>query len=71
MTYGNQITTRTRYPFTNTGSKRPGKARRKLARLRTIKRLLHFVGFLAYWAVVFSVAYLATLAVLIVCICLS
>lgn len=71
MTYGNQITTRTRYPFTSTPAKRPRMARKKLARLRKIKRLLHFVGFLAYWSVVLSVTYLAALAVMIVCICLS
>jgi hypothetical protein len=44
---------------------------KKLARLRTAKRALHFVGFLCYWAIAFSAIYLAMLAAMIVCICLS
>lgn len=45
--------------------------RKKLARLRTAKRVLHFAGFLCYWAVIFAVAYLAMLAAMAVFIFLS
>lgn len=45
--------------------------RKKLRRLRTIKRALHFVGFLAFWAVILGIAYLLSLAAMIVFICLS
>ena len=45
--------------------------RKKLRRLRTIKRVLHFVGFLAYWAIILGIAYLLTLAAGIVFIFLS
>ena len=38
---------------------------------RTLRRTLHFIAFLLFWAVVLSVAYLVTLAALIVCILLA
>lgn len=70
MTYGSQITTRTRHPFT-TGIKSHGKRTKKRTRARFVKRVVHFLGFLAYWSVVLSVTYLVTLAVLIVFILLA
>lgn len=72
MTYGSQITTtKTRYPFNYRSAQQHRQARKRLARQRTIKRLLHFLGFLAYWSVILSVTYLVTLALLIVCILLA
>lgn len=71
MTYGSQITTRTRYPFDHRSAQQRREARKRLARQRAIKRLLHFLGFLAYWSVILSVTYLVTLAVLIVFILLA
>ena len=71
MTYGSQITTRTRFPFDYRTTQQHREARKRLARQRAIKRLLHFVGFLAYWSVILSVTYLVTLALLIVCILLA
>ena len=47
----------------------PGTRRRK--RKPTLRRTLHFMAFLLFWAVVLSVFYLVTLAVLIVCILLA
>ena len=40
-------------------------------RKRTLRRALHFMAFLLFWAVVWSIFYLTTLAVLIVCILLA
>ena len=72
MTYGSQITTaRTRYPFNHRSAQQHREARKRLARQRAIKRVLHFLGFLAYWSVILSVTYLVTLAVLIVFILLA
>ena len=40
-------------------------------RKRTLRRTLHNIAFLLFWAVVLSIAYLVTLAALIVCILLA
>ena len=40
-------------------------ARRKRARRRLVKRVLHFLGFLAVWAVTLALAYAATLCILV------
>lgn len=76
MTYGNQIAMRYRYPFdtiTYTKPETPQRraARRKLARLRTIKRALHFIGFLCFWATVLAVTCLAMLAAMFLFVSLS
>lgn len=44
---------------------------RRRKRKPTLRRTLHFMAFLLFWAVVLSVFYLVTLAVLIVCILLA
>ena len=44
---------------------------RRRKRKPTLRRTLHFMAFLLFWAVVFSVFYLVTLAALIVCILLA
>ena len=59
MTYGQTIAVHT-YPGT-----------RCRKRKRTLRRTLHFVAFLLFWAVVLSITYLLTLAALIVCILLA
>jgi len=58
MTYSQTITAHT-YPT------------RRRKRKRTLRRTLHFMAFLLFWAVVLSVTYLVMLAVLIVCILLA
>lgn len=40
-------------------------ARRQRARRRLIKRVLHYLGFLAVWAVTLALAYAATLCILV------
>lgn len=71
MTYGSQIAIRTRFPFDALSAQQRKATRRKLARLRKIRRVVHFLGFLAFWAVTISVTYLLTLAVLIVAVLLA
>lgn len=44
---------------------------RRRKRKPTLRRTLHFMAFLLFWAVVLSIYYLVTLAVLIVCILLA
>ena len=45
--------------------------RKKIARLRKAKRVLHFVGFLSYWAIITGTTYLAALAVMVAFVCMS
>ena len=40
-------------------------ARRQRARRRLIRRVLHFLGFLAVWAIILVLAYAATLCILV------
>lgn len=74
MTYGQQMTARTRYDFAAvaaiTAANRRAE-RKKLARLRILKRVLHFIGFLSYWAVALSVTYLVLLAIMVLFVCLA
>lgn len=44
---------------------------KRLARLVAVKRALHFVGFLCYWAVALGLAYLAMLVFMVACLALS
>ncbi len=60
-----------RYRYNPPSITRPQAKRRKLARLLTARRVLHFMGFLAFWAVVLSITYLITVAALAVFILLS
>ena len=74
MTYSQRPAARSRYNYSTVAviAAAQRKAERKrLARLRTIKRALHFIGFLCYWAVAIAVVYLVMLAVMIVCILLA
>lgn len=74
MTYSQQPATVTRLDFDTMAqivAAQRRAERKKLARLRTAKRVLHFIGFLCYWAVAYAIMYLAMLAAIIVCICLS
>ena len=74
MTYSQRPATVTRFDFETVAriaATQRRAERKKLSRLRTIKRVLHFIGFLCFWAVFISAAYLAMLAAMIVCICLS
>jgi hypothetical protein len=73
MTYG-QPAARTRYDFEAvaqiTANLRRAE-RKRLRRLRAIKRALHFLCFLSYWAIVLGIGYLLSLAVMILFIYLS
>lgn len=71
MTYGYQITARRGYTYARRNIRQSLETRKKLARLRAIKRALHFVGFLCYWAIILAASYLAMLAVMITMILLS
>ena len=74
MTYSQQGTTKTRYDFDAVAAiyaTMRQAERRKLRRLRAIKRLLHFMGFLCYWACFVAVTYLGALVAMIVFIRLS
>lgn len=74
MTYSQRPATVTRFDFDTVAAIAATQCRaerKKLARLRTAKRVLHFAGFLCYWAIAFSAMYLAMLAAMIVCILLS
>lgn len=74
MTYGYNTTTATRFDFgaisQSTAARRRAE-RKKLARLRILKRVVHFLGFLSFWTVVLSVTYLVLLAVMIGLVCLA
>lgn len=61
MTYQYQGTV-TRFNFQTYSKPAPRKKRSKLRRLLSVKRALHFIGFLSFWAVALSITYLAMLA---------
>lgn len=76
MTCGNQIATRYRYNFDAISYTKPETpqrkaARRKLARLRAIKKVLHFIGFICFWATVLAVTCLAMLVAMFLFVALS
>lgn len=71
MTHCYSVTTKTRFPFEAFSASRRRAKRKRAAVKRITKRTAHFLGFLLYWAVVFAVAELATLAVMITFISLS
>ena len=62
---------RYRYQYQTTSAPRPRALPRKVARLLIAKRVLHFIGFLCFWAVALSVAFLAMLVALAVCFFLA
>ena len=73
MTYGHPAA-RTRFDFETVAQIAANQRRadrKKLRRLHMAKRALHFLGFLSYWAIIVSIAYLAMLAVSVVFIYLS
>lgn len=73
MAYG-QPAARTRYDFDAVAqivANQRRAERKRLRRLRTIKRALHFLGFLSYWAIIVGTAYLLSLAVMILFIYLA
>lgn len=61
------------YSQTATHTYQAHRARTHRKRLwrRYLRRTVHFIGFLLYWAVVLSITYLVSLAAMIVCICLA
>lgn len=67
MTYGHQIAITTRYPGTKTRSKK----RTGAISARRLKRALHFIGFLAFWSIVFALTTTALLVVMIALVCLA
>ena len=71
MTYGYQIAARPGHTYKHHRSTKHIAARKKLARMRAIRRALHFVGFLCYWAIALAAGYLVTLAFLIAMVLLS
>lgn len=73
MTY-NQTAVKTRYDFETVAqiaATQRQAERKKLARLRRIKRALHFVGFLSYWAIFAGITYLVATAVMIAFVCMA
>ncbi len=63
MTYRYEVAaTRCRFNFDALSVARPQAKRRKLAKILTTRRVLHFMGFLAFWAVMLSITFLITLA---------
>ena len=71
MTYGYQIPARRGYTYARHTTRQSLETRKKLARQRAIKRALHFVGFLCYWAIILAAAYLSMLAFMITMVLLS
>lgn len=74
MTYGYNTTAATRFDFGTIAQITAAKRRaehKKLARLRILKRVVHFLGFLSFWALVLSITYLVALAVMITLVCLA
>ena len=70
MTTGTAMT-RTRFDFDALPQPQRRKVSKKLARLRTARRVLHFIGFLSFWAVALGLAYLAMTAAAFLFVCLS
>lgn len=70
MTYGETIN-RTRFQFDAMPKARRKAPSKKLARLRMARRVLHFIGFLSFWAVALSLAYLAAMAAAVLFVALS
>lgn len=67
MTYGYQIAAHTRHPGTKTRSKK----RTGAITARRLKRALHFIGFLAFWATLWALTFTALLVVMIALVCLA
>lgn len=73
MTYG-QPAARTRFDFDTVAQIAANQRRadrKKLRRLRKVKRALHFLGFLSYWAIIVGITWLLSLAVMILFIYLA
>ena len=70
MTYGETIP-RTRFQFDAMPKARRKAPSKKLARPRMARRVLHFIGFLSFWAVALSMAYLALLAAVFLFVAMS
>ena len=74
MTYSQTPAARTRFDFAAveqiTADRRRAE-RRKLRRLRKAKRVLHFIGFLSYWAVFAGITMLLALGCMILFIYLA
>ncbi|MBR5889119.1 MAG: hypothetical protein IKY92_03665 [Akkermansia sp.] len=70
MTYQYQGTV-TRYQFQTYSAPKPRKKNRKLARLLTTRKLLHFIGFLSFWATTLAITYLCMLVTLAAFVWLS
>lgn len=63
MTYRYEVTaTRCRFNFDALSVTQPQAKRRKRTKLLTTRRVLHFMGFLAFWAVMWSITFLITMA---------
>lgn len=74
MTYSQQPAAKTRFDFDTVAAvyaELHRAERKRLTRLRMIKRVLHFFGFLCYWAIFTAIGYLVLLAAVVVFIGLS
>lgn len=74
MTYSQTPAARTRFDFAaveQITTNRRRKERKRLARLRKTKRVLHFIGFLSYWSVFAGITMLVGLGFMILFISLS
>lgn len=67
MTYGYQIATTTRHPGTKTRSKK----RTGAITARRLKRALHFIGFLVFWATAFALGSTALFVFMAAMVCLA
>ena len=61
----------TKYILLPSSSQKHAAARRQRARRRIIKRVLHFLGFLAVWGTALALAYAVTLCTLVLLVIAS
>ena len=72
MAYSYQVAaTRCRFNFDALSAARPQAKRRKHTKILTTRRVLHFMGFLAFWAVMLSITFLITLAFMLMFVLLA
>lgn len=72
MTYCYEVAaTRCRFNFDALSVARSQVKRRKRTKILTTRRVLHFMGFLAFWAVMLSITFLITVAFMLMFVLLA
>jgi hypothetical protein len=72
MTYRYEVaTTRCRFNLDGLIITQPQAKRHKRARIFTTRRVLHFMGFLAFWTVMLSITFVITLAFMLMFVLLA